>query len=127
MLLVRAVTTCIFLGTCFLNVQVQTSPATTASRPWWFVEYSDDGNAIGKNGKIFTESKPPVRYKTGGLVIGFSTFGFLIVMICIGWFCCTRNINTSHRADDKEDEEEKPKTITSCPVTGKPHGIKYIA
>lgn len=31
---------------------VQTSPATTASRPWWFVEYSDDGNAIGKNGKV---------------------------------------------------------------------------
>lgn len=77
--------------------------------------------------QIFTESKPPVRYKTGGLVIGFSTFGFLIVMIGIGWFCCTRNINTSHRADDKEDEEEKPKTITACPVTGKPHGIKYIA
>lgn len=31
---------------------VQSSPATTASRPWWFVEYSDDGNAIGKNGKV---------------------------------------------------------------------------
>lgn len=31
---------------------VQSSPATTDSRPWWLVEYSDDGNAIGKNGKV---------------------------------------------------------------------------
>lgn len=22
------------------------------SRLWWFVEYSDDGNVIGKNGKV---------------------------------------------------------------------------
>lgn len=28
-----------------------TIPETT-TKPWWFVEYSEDGKAIGKNGKV---------------------------------------------------------------------------
>lgn len=28
-----------------------TTPETT-TKPWWFVEYSEDGKAIGQNGKV---------------------------------------------------------------------------
>ena len=29
-----------------------TTPVPTTTKPWWFVEYSEDGKAIGKNGKV---------------------------------------------------------------------------
>lgn len=101
-----------------------TIPETT-TKPWWFVEYSEDGKAIGQNGKTFDKSNPPARFGVVGLLIGFSTFGFVTVVICMLWFCCIRSKDDYWNVQEEEEEEPQKKAFSA--ITDKPHGIQYIA
>ncbi|XP_052692079.1 macrophage mannose receptor 1-like [Crassostrea angulata] len=107
-----------------------TTPATTTTtelatttKPWWFVEYSEDGKAIGANGLTFDKSSPPARFGVIGLAIGFSVFSMLTVGVCAVWFCCLRSKDDYRHQE--EEVEEKPKKVS--PMDRKPHGLQYIA
>ncbi|XP_062610613.1 uncharacterized protein LOC134272384 [Saccostrea cucullata] len=118
--------------TTTITTTTTTSPPTTSNtepptttKPWWFVEYSQDGKAIGKNGKTFEESVPPARFGIIGIAVGLGTFGVIMALICVLWTCCIRN--KADFVDTEDDEEEKPKPIMFSPTSVKPHGIQYIA
>ncbi|XP_078332621.1 C-type mannose receptor 2-like isoform X2 [Crassostrea virginica] len=104
----------------------------TTTKPWWFVEYSADGKAIGKNGKTFDKSSPPARFGIVGIAIGLATFSFITVAICMLWFCCLRGKSEYKEQEgdgDEEEEDEKRRRQKRkvSPMEVKPHGLKYIA
>lgn len=106
-----------------------TTPAKTTTKPWWFVEYSEDGKAIGKNGLTFDKSTPPARFGFIGMAIGFGVFSFIIAVICMLWFCCIRSMDDYRTQEDSDDEEEEEnrKKVAFTAISAKPHGLQYIA
>lgn len=101
----------------------------TTTKPWWFVEYSEDGKALGKNGMTFDKSTPPARFGFIGMAIGFGVFSFIIAVICMLWFCCIRSKDDyrSQEDSDNEEEEVKRKKVAFSAINAKPHGLQYIA
>ncbi|XP_052683376.1 uncharacterized protein LOC128163763 [Crassostrea angulata] len=106
-----------------------TAISETTTKPWWFVEYSDDGKALGKNGLTFDKSTPPARFGFIGMAIGFSVFSFIIAVICMLWFWCIKSKDDYRAQEDSDDEEEeeKRKKVAFTAISAKPHGLQYIA
>nr|XP_019923647.2 uncharacterized protein LOC109619000 isoform X3 [Crassostrea gigas] len=121
----------------FLPINITTLPAPTTTtaipetttKPWWFVEYSEDGKALGKNGMTFDKSTPPARFGFIGMAIGFGVFSFIIAVICMLWFCCIRSKAdySAHEDSDDEEEKEKRNKMAFTAISAKPHGLQYIA